>query len=85
MHMLKMPHTAQAPIPLEKLRDYIAYARNNCHPQLSPAAATHITEGYMNMRRMGSSRKVCATSYGHPLTIYISDISAYSGAYPWTG
>lgn len=48
----------QAPIPIDKLRDFIAYARNNCHPELSPEAATDIVDGYMNMRRMGSSRKV---------------------------
>ena len=48
----------QAPIPIGTLRDYIAFARNNCHPELSPEAATDIVDGYMNMRRMGSSRKV---------------------------
>lgn len=48
----------QAPIPIDQLRDFIAYARNNCHPALSPEAATDIIDGYMNMRRMGSSRKV---------------------------
>ncbi len=48
----------QAPIPINTLRDYIAFARNNCHPELSPEAATDIVDGYMNMRRMGSSRKV---------------------------
>lgn len=48
----------QAPIPIDQLRDFIAYARNNCHPELSPEAATDIVDGYMNMRRMGSSRKV---------------------------
>ena len=47
----------QAPIPIGQLRDYIAYARGRCHPQLSPEAAEDIIEGYMNMRRMGSSRK----------------------------
>ena len=47
----------QAPIPIGQLRDYIAYSRAHCHPQLSPEAAEDIIEGYMNMRRVGSSRK----------------------------
>ncbi len=49
----------QAPISIDKLRDYIAYARSNCHPELCAEAATDIVDGYMHMRRMGSSRKVC--------------------------
>ena len=49
----------QAPISIDKLRDFIAYARSNCHPELCAEAATDIVDGYMHMRRMGSSRKVC--------------------------
>lgn len=63
----------QAPIPIDTLRDYIAFARNNCHPELSPEAATDIVDGYMNMRRMGSSRKVPPTS---------SVLSAHQLPYP---
>ena len=48
----------QAPIPIDQLRDFIAYARSNCHPELCAEAATDIVDGYMHMRRMGSSRKV---------------------------
>lgn len=48
----------QAPIPINQLRDFIAYARSNCYPELCAEAATDIVDGYMHMRRMGSSRKV---------------------------
>ena len=48
----------QAPIPIAQLRDYIAFSRAHCHPALSPEAAADIIDGYMNMRSVGSSRKV---------------------------
>ncbi|CAL8467630.1 g7168 [Coccomyxa elongata] len=57
LHYPDAASAAAAPIPINTLRDYIAFARNNCHPELSPEAATDIVDGYMNMRRMGSSRK----------------------------
>lgn len=40
------------------LRDYIAYSRAHCKPQLTDAAVAELVEGYLNMRRQGISRKV---------------------------
>ncbi|CAL5219531.1 g1382 [Coccomyxa viridis] len=57
LHYERGQNAAQAPIPIDQLRDFIAYARGNCHPELCAEAATDIVDGYMHMRRMGSSRK----------------------------
>eukprot|EP00884_Botryococcus_braunii_P014652 jgi/Botrbrau1/23188/Bobra.0041s0036.1 len=54
----RRPPSSQALIPMEKLRTYIAYARARCNPILSDDAAQELIEGYLNLRRMGSSRKV---------------------------
>ena len=49
---------AQATIPVDTLRDYIAYARSQCKPKLSEEAASTLIDGYVDMRRQGVSRKV---------------------------
>ena len=51
-------HVTQSVIPMAKLKDYIAFARAHCHPQLTDAAAQELVNNYVNMRRAGSSRKV---------------------------
>ncbi|KAK9816651.1 hypothetical protein WJX72_003304 [[Myrmecia] bisecta] len=52
------PQANQALIPLDTLRDYIAYARTRCTPELSDDAAQDLIEGYLAMRKQGISRKV---------------------------
>ena len=51
----------QSVIPTEKLREYIAYCRANCHPTISSAAATRLVDTYVRMRSAGMSRKVLTT------------------------
>jgi len=48
----------QGTIPMQLLREYIAYSRAHCKPELTDAAAAELVEGYLNMRRQGISRKV---------------------------
>ena len=55
-----MPRRAQAVIPLDTLREYIAYARAHCRPRLSEESGAALVDGYVEMRRLGVSRKVCA-------------------------
>lgn len=43
---------------MAKLKDYIAFARSQCQPQLTDAAAEELVSSYIQMRRAGSSRKV---------------------------
>ena len=50
----------QALIPADKLRDYIAYARARCHPELTEPAAAKLVDSYLTLRAAGSSRKVSA-------------------------
>ena len=46
----------QAVIPLEKLRDFIAYARSRCQPELSDEAAQDLVQAYQTMRNQGVGR-----------------------------
>ncbi len=48
----------QSVIPTEKLREYIAYCRANCHPTISDAAGQRLVDTYVRMRSAGMSRKV---------------------------
>lgn len=51
-------YVMQSVVPMEKLKDFIAFARARCHPQLTEAAATELIDNYLQLRRAGSSRKV---------------------------
>lgn len=44
---------AQAVIPLEKLRDFIAFARSRCQPELSDEAGQDLVNAYKTMRNQG--------------------------------
>ena len=44
------------PVPTRTLRDYIAFAREHCHPALSQAAADDLAAAYVDMRRLGDAR-----------------------------
>ena len=44
------------PIAPGLLRDYISYAREHCHPQLSDGAAADLAAAYVGMRRLGDAR-----------------------------
>jgi hypothetical protein len=58
----------QSVIPMEKLKDFIAFARARCHPQITDAAAEDLVNNYLQLRRAGSSRKVTPhpTQHTHP-------------------
>ncbi|MFB6175318.1 MAG: LAGLIDADG family homing endonuclease [Candidatus Nanohalobium sp.] len=47
------PEETEAEIPGEKLRKYIAFAKKNRRPQLTPAASDKIQEFYVSMRQKG--------------------------------
>ncbi len=47
------------------LREYIAYARAKCTPELTDEAAAALVEGYIAMRKQGISRKVCTPARTH--------------------
>ncbi|MFX0202713.1 MAG: LAGLIDADG family homing endonuclease, partial [Candidatus Hodarchaeota archaeon] len=52
-HILKLHERRRAiepPIPPERLRKYIAYAKQNIHPSMTTEAAERIEEFYMDMR-----------------------------------
>ena len=48
----------QGVIPMEELKEYIAYSRAHCKPELTNESAAALVEGYLSMRSMGISRKV---------------------------
>lgn len=49
-------------IPMDTLRDYIAFARATCFPQLHPEAANALSQAYVEMRSMGMSRKIVSAT-----------------------
>ena len=53
---------AQAVIPFEKLRDFIAYARSRCQPDLSDAAGKDLVLAYKAMRQQGAGRKTISAT-----------------------
>lgn len=46
---------------MEKLRDFIAFARARCHPEVSDEAGKDLVDAYTIMRRQGTSRN-CITA-----------------------
>ena len=62
------PNVVEPPLDHDILRDYIAYARDNIHPELSDLATRELISAYLDMRRIGSgssggggSRTISAT------------------------
>ncbi|KAI0985563.1 hypothetical protein GJ496_005734 [Pomphorhynchus laevis] len=48
-------------LDMELLRDYIAYAKQNIHPQLNEEASQSLIHAYVEMRQAGSGRgQICA-------------------------
>lgn len=48
------PNVVEPPLDHGLLRDYIAYARENVHPELSDLASRELISAYIEMRRGGS-------------------------------
>ena len=48
------PNVVEPPLDHGLLRDYIAYARENIHPELSDLASRELISAYIEMRRGGS-------------------------------
>jgi len=49
------PNTVEPPFDFQLLRDYISYARDNIHPEISDYASRELISAYLNMRKLGSS------------------------------
>ncbi|EJK62244.1 hypothetical protein THAOC_17150 [Thalassiosira oceanica] len=49
------PNVVEPPLDHGLLRDYIAYARENIHPELSDLAVRELTSAYIEMRRGGAT------------------------------
>ncbi|PHH53221.1 DNA replication licensing factor mcm4 [Ceratocystis fimbriata CBS 114723] len=54
-------------MPVEFLTMYISYARSNIHPKITDAAATELTNSYVEMRKLGqdvrsSEKRITATT-----------------------
>jgi DNA replication licensing factor MCM4 len=58
------PNVVQPPLDQDLLRDYIEYAREHIHPELSEDAAKELVASYLDMRKIGKSggsRTITAT------------------------
>jgi DNA replication licensing factor MCM4 len=49
------PNVVQPPLDQNLLRDFIAYARENIHPELSDLATRDLISAYLDMRSLGGS------------------------------
>jgi DNA replication licensing factor MCM4 len=49
------PNVVQPPLDHEILRDYISYARDHVHPELTDMATRALISAYLDMRKMGSN------------------------------
>jgi len=58
LHYKNPPQRKRGIIDATLLTDYVSYARAFVQPVLSDEAAEELVEGYVDMRRMGGSRKV---------------------------
>lgn len=58
LHYKNPPQKKRGVIDATLLTDYVSYARAFVQPVLSDEAAEELVEGYVEMRRMGGSRKV---------------------------
>ena len=47
---------------MQTLSEYISYAREKIHPQLSEDAARDLTEGYVELRKSSGSRQTVAAT-----------------------
>ena len=55
MHFANPPEKASAKISAKDMREFIAYARQECTPQLSDEAAQKLVQGYIDLRNQGSA------------------------------
>ena len=58
LHYKNPPQKKRGVISADLLTEYVSYARANVQPVLSDEASEELVEGYVEMRRMGGSRKV---------------------------
>ena len=67
--------------PIEFLTSYISYARNNCHPILTPNASSALVSAYVSMRKLGEDirsqdRRITATTRQLESMIRLSEAHA---------
>lgn len=55
MHFENPPIHQSAKISSQKMRQFISYARQECHPRLSEEAAGELVKGYVEMRAQGAA------------------------------
>lgn len=67
--------------PIEFLTSYISYARNKCHPTLTPNASSALVSAYVSMRKLGedirsADRRITATTRQLESMIRLSEAHA---------
>ncbi|KAI7247560.1 DNA replication licensing factor mcm4, partial [Hortaea werneckii] len=68
-------------LPVEFMTSYISYARQNIHPQITPAAASALVRSYVAMRKLGediraAERRITATTRQLESMIRLSEAHA---------
>ena len=56
------PQSKDTVLSIEEFAEYVSFARNECHPQLTDDAKAALIEGYVNMRRMSTSKNTISAT-----------------------
>ena len=67
------PNVVQPPLDHSLLRDYIAYARKNIHPELSDIASGELIEAYGNA--LWRCRRLKTNNHCHATSAQVADLS----------
>ena len=80
-HILKARHYGEEEIkpniPIELFRKYVAYARKNCHPKLTPEAGEELKKFYIDLRsKAGEGSPIPITLRQYEALIRLAEASA---------
>ena len=56
------PQAASTVLSIEEFAEYVSFARSECRPKLNDEAKSALIEGYVNMRRMSTSKNTISAT-----------------------
>ena len=56
------PQAAATVLSIDEFAEYVSFARSECHPKLNDEAKSALIEGYVNMRRMSTSKNTISAT-----------------------
>jgi DNA replication licensing factor MCM4 len=56
------PQATSTVLSIDEFAEYVSFARSECHPKLNDDAKSALIEGYVNMRRMSTSKNTISAT-----------------------